>query len=76
MAETWDEAEITTFIEELLETSGNDFNAVLAEIEKLKGDMNKDSESENQAHLLDLFDLDPEEMRKIEEEARKEAEQR
>ena len=76
MAETWDEAEITTFIEELLDTSGNDFNAVLAEIEKLKGDMNKDSESENQAHLLDLFDLDPEEMRKIEEEARKEAEQR
>ena len=74
MAETWDDAEIDTFIGELLETSGNDFNLVMKEIDKLKTDMATKDESEVEEEEDDPFD--PEELKRIQEEAKLEAAQR
>ena len=74
MAETWDDAEIDTFIGELLETSGNDFNLVMKEIDKLKTDMATKDESEVEEEEDDPFD--PEELKRIQEEAKLEAAER
>jgi len=69
----WSDEEISTLIDDLLESSGNDFNAVLQEINKLKNDMNNDnSESEKEEEL----EIDDEERERLAEEARLEAAER
>ena len=58
----WSDEEISTLIDDLLESSGNDFNAVLEEINKLKNDMNNDnSESEKEEEL----EIDDEERERL-----------
>ena len=58
----WSDEEISTLIDDLLESSGNDFNAVLQEINKLKNDMNNDnSESEKEEEL----EIDDEERERL-----------
>ena len=72
MSATWDEGEIVTFVEEMLESSGGDFNLVMGEIKKMGNDMTKRDDEEEEED--DAFG--EEERERLREEAKREAKAR
>merc|ERR1712226_216406 len=76
MSASWDDGEIATFVEEMLESLGGDFNLVMGEIKKMQNDMTKveDEEEDEEEDIDELFG--EEERERLREEAKREAEAR
>ena len=70
----WSDEEISNLVDDLLQSSGNDFNAVLGEINKLKSDMKEEESSEISEE--EENEIDEEERERLAQEARIEAAER